>query len=827
MPNYGLTDKSMVLESAFGGWALARRPFAEPGAEPHYAPSRSCEVVLYDLRLRIDPVAGTLAGEARLSLAFHAGPATEVALDLDEVEVEGVSTPEGEAVPFAHGDGKLRFPRQAEVVIRWHGRPRRGLYFVGPSAAEPARDHQAWTQCQDEDAHFIFPCIDHPSVKHPWRIRVEAPPGFVVVSNGRFDGEAWVVDSPMPAYLFTAVVARLDRHRDRAGDVPVDYYVPAGTDARVVRRAFHKTPAMVQFLSGLYGAYPWPRYDQVVVHDFIFGGMENLAATTLVDTVLVDDAAALDSDLDSLVVHELGHQWFGDLVTCQDWSQGWLNEGWATYTEYLWFREDRGEDEASYHLWNCLQHYLEEDGGRYRRPIVSYLFRQPLDVFDRHLYEKGALVIHALRGRLGDEAFWAGVRAYIERHRGGTVHTRHFVRAMEDATGKNLDQFFDEHVFGSGHATLRVDVTHGDGQLKVVVKQTQEGEGTAPVFHLPLAIRYGGTEVTVNLDARERSYQFACASPPAFVSVDPGFRAFAEITLGGSTTLLAGALSADPCVVGRIRAARALAAEASVAALEALTRAVATDKAWMVRAELAGALAGTGQQRAFDALVRALGDGDPRVRRAVVAALAGFRRPEAAAAIVTLAEDPSIHVRGEVARALGRLRSPAAKAACEALLGQASWMEVLRARALEGLGSLREAEVAGTLEAWTQPDRPPRARMAAVAALARLGDEVEAVRARAVERLLVLVSDEHYRVQVAAVSGLGTLRDSRALPVLRQLHAAGGDGRLRRWAYEAMANIRDGRAGESALSGIKREIEGLVEENRKLRDRLNRLEDRK
>ncbi|MBM4369630.1 MAG: HEAT repeat domain-containing protein, partial [Deltaproteobacteria bacterium] len=192
-----------------------------------------------------------------------------------------------------------------------------------------------------------------------------------------------------------------------------------------------------------------------------------------------------------------------------------------------------------------------------------------------------------------------------------------------------------------------------------------------------------------------------------------------------------------------------------------------------------------------------------------------------------LPPDASIHVRGEVARVLGKHRHPAARGACEALLGEPSWMEVLRARALEGLGHARDAGAYELVAAWTQVEKPARARAAAVAALARLGDEVDSVRTRAVERLVLLVDDDNYRVQISAVSALGTLRDSRAMPVLQRLHAAGGDGRLRRWAYEAMASIREGRAGEESLAGLRREVEGLVEENRKLKDRVSKVEDRR
>ncbi len=827
-----LTDKSLEAEARFGGWALARRRgFAEPGAEPNYAPDRGYRLDHIALDLTVDPVGKTMSGRARLRFTALAGQTGWYALDLDEVTVDAVTTPDGAAHPYRHADGKLHVAPCAEVVVAWHGSPRRGLWFVGPTAAEPARPAEAWTQCQDEDGHFLFPCFDHPSVKHPWTITVTTPPGYGTVGNGRLaaqEGTTWTWEQaePMPAYLVTVVVLRMDLYTDAWDGIPVRYAVPAGTPEALVRRTFARTPAMVAHLSAIYGRYPWPRYDQVVVHDFIFGGMENTAATTLTDLVLMDETAALDGDLDDLIVHELAHQWFGDLVTCVDWSQGWLNEGWATWTEHLWSRVDKGVDEADWHLFEHLGNYLGEDGGRYRRPIVSYHFKAPIDLFDRHLYEKAALVLHTLRTTLGEEAFWAGVKVYLERHRYGTVHTRDFQKALEDTTGKNLDRFFAQWIYGAGHPQLTVGVAHGDGQLTVTVKQTQEGEGVAPAFHVPLVVAFGDRRVTLKLDARERAYVIPCEEPPAFIRFDPDFSILAEIKLGASRSMLVAALAADPNVIGRVRAARALAEEGSPESESALIRALTADSFWGVRAEIADLLAARGGEAPAAALIGALGDPNPKARRRIVAALGGVRRPEVVRALVALPVDRSMQVVGEVARSLGKLRAPEARAACEALLDRPAWGEVLRARAIEGLGNLRDASVLGTLLAQTADDRPARARAAACAALAKLGDEVETARLAAVERLIALAEDPNFRVQVSAINALGSLRDARALGVLGRLHASAGDGRCRRLAYEAAANIREGRTSEDGLATIRGQLESFVEENRKLRARVQKLEDK-
>lgn len=826
-----LTDKSMQAEGRFGGWALLKvRPFAEPGTQPHYTPDRNVNIHEIALELDVDPVAKTLKGIAHLSVSRPVGATGRIRLHLEELTVDKVEGPDG-LLAWSHNDGILAVEPAAQLRVHYHGSPRKGLYWVGPTAAEPDRIPEAWTQCQDEDARYIFPCFDHPSVKHAFKLSVRVPDGYGVVSNGRltsYDGHQWhwVQPEPMPAYLFTLVVMKMDAYEDHWDGIPLRYVVPAGTDADTVRRVFKKTPEMVAFLSNLVGRYPWPRYDQVVVHDFIFGGMENIAATTLIDICLTDTRAALDWDAEDLIEHELAHQWFGDLLTCQDWSQGWLNEGWATYSEHLWYTHDRGQAEGDWHLWEHLGNYLSEDGGRYRRPIVSYQFKAPIDMFDRHLYEKGALILHSLRHYLGNDVFWAGARHYVTTHRYGTVHTRDFQRAMEHVSGRNLDGFFHQFVYGTGHPCLDVSVAYEEGQLSVTVKQTQEGEGVAPIFRVPLRIGFGAHTHTLQLDGRERTYVLPCAEAPAFVAVDAGFCLLADITLKGSRALLVGALQNDPSVVGRVRAARALLKEGSPAAITALGRALREDAFWGVRATIAELLAENGGAQAIELLLGGISDTHPKVRRAVVASLGRVRRPEAMTALENMPVDASLQVEGERARALGRQRSGQARGVCEALLERESWMEVLRCRALEGLGLLRDASVLPTLLAWTAVSRPTRARAAAAAAMARLGDEVESVRKVVLERLCELAEDGEYRVQVASISALGVLKEAGAAGTLNRIHNSAGDGRCRRLAWEALQVIQEGRTTGEGLASFRKDLEDLRSESTRLRDSLSRVEQR-
>ncbi len=239
------------------------------------------------------------------------------------------------------------------------------------------------------------------------------------------------------------------------------YYVLPGREADG-ERAFGNTPRMVDVFERTIGVpYPYARYSQIAVSEFVFGGMENTSATTQTDRVLHDERAHLDYSADYLASHELAHQWFGDLVTCRDWSQAWLNEGFATYFESVWLEADKGWDEYLYDVFGGVQRYVEEDDERYRRPIVCNVFRDPIELFDRHLYEKGGAVLHMLRGELGWERMKRSLKRYVGENAQRNVETIDLVRAIEAETGRNTRRFFAQWVERGGHPRLEVVVRLG------------------------------------------------------------------------------------------------------------------------------------------------------------------------------------------------------------------------------------------------------------------------------------------------------------------------------------------------------------------------------
>lgn len=840
------TQDHLLVEASLrqGFGRASARAFAEPGASPQYTPDRGFTLHRLDLRLRIDPRVHHVEGVATLQVGPTPTGLGRVILDLDEVSVLSVSDASGAPLRHHHEDGKLEvlgLTGPAEVVVRYTASPRRGMYFVGPDAAHPGRRHEVWTQCQDQDGHFVFPCFDHPSVKHPLGLTVEAPSRYTVVGNGQLvraepgeDGfTTWVYEQaePIPAYLVTVVVAELAAVEEQVDGLALRYLARPETSPDDLRRVFGNTPRMVRLLSELTGVrFPWARYDQVVVADFIFGGMENVAATTLTDLVLTDAEAATAYDAEPLIMHELGHQWFGDLVTCQDWSQAWLNEGWATFTELLWIEHSRGEAEGAFYIFDLARHYFDEAEGRYSRPIVSYDFREPIDVFDRHLYEKGACVLNTLRHELGPARFWPAVRSYLGERGHKTAHTRHFQRALEDATGRSLDGFFQQWVYSPGFPDLVVGLSWEDGLLQIKVEQRQSGEGVPQAFSLGLVVGWlseEGVEQRVTLPVRERSRVFVvpCAARPRAVRVDPGVRALARVRLEAPAGWLRAALADDACPVMRVRAAEALGESAAPDAVVALTRALAEDPHWAVRAEVARVLGRVKGAAAQSALLGALDqEVDARARKAIVEALAATPGPAVVARLVRVAEgDPSLLAEAEAVKTLGRLRAPEVFEAAARALGREAWADVRRARALEGLGASRDAAALPILKEWTAPDRSPRARAAAISALGTLGDELPELRRAITQHLVEVVETAPFRAQLAAIAALGRLRDPGALGALGALHRGALDGRTRRAAYEAMADVRDGQSPERALAGLRGLVETLERQQASLRERLDRL----
>ena len=818
-----------------------RHPFNLPGDRPHYAPDRCYRAEHLRLEIAVDPVRKRVEGMAVYTLrrASMLGDPGDIVLDAAEMEVLDVSP----ARSWSHSEGKLTVePEGAEerltLSIRYAAEPQKGMYFLEPDEGYPDRPRQIWTQCQAEDARYWIPSFDFPNQKLTTELVATVPEGLTVVSNGKLEYSAeapnnqrrwhFKQDVPHPAYLMTFVAGQFSQIEDRWRDVPVLYFVEPGREEDG-RRAFGNTPAMMDFLSTATGVdYPYVKYAQVAVADFVYGGMENTSATTQTDRTLHDERAHLDFSSDPLVSHELAHQWFGDLVTCRDWGHAWLNESFATYCEAMWREHNLGRDEFLYDLFGLLQSYLGEAGQRYQRPIATNIYNEPSDVFDRHLYEKGGMVLHMLRRQLGDEAWWAAIKHYLLRHREGNVVTHDLQRAVEDVTGRNLEGFFQQWVFSPGHPQLKVGYAW-DRKAKlasVSVKQTQDTAHGAPEYRLEFDLGFDDCLVPVHLDAVERTFAVHLDREPKRVRLAPGGQTVlktVDLDLPGGH--LREQLAGDEDVLLRIEAAKALGKKADRESVSALAAALRSDGFWGVQRQAALALADARTHAAKQALLAALDLPHPKARRAVVEGLGAFRESDVAEALQELAAkgDASYLVEAETFRSLGRTRQTRVYDTLLEGLQRDSHDEVIRQAALDGLKELRDDRAVDVALEWMSYGRPNIARAAAVRALEKLGED----NSRVDDALTELLDDQRIPSRFARGAAVGVLRrrkKAEAIPALERVAERDVDERIRRSAREALRALGEGQDREEELRQLRERLDGLAEDNRKLRDRVDKLE---
>ncbi len=828
--------------------AAGRKPFALPGATPRYAPDRPARVDHIALTLSFDFDEKILFGKCATTFTAVGNALSSIEFDAAQLTIRRVRGPRGAALPFAVQGAKLtvQLPRLAagratSVIVDYEARqPRQGIYFIGPDEGYPSKPVHVWTQGQDQDAHYWFPCIDYPNAKATTEVTATVPRTFFVLSNGQLVSTTenkkaktktyhWKMDTPHVTYLVSCVAGRFSGRTAAVKGKPVSYYVHPGREAEG-ERSFGKTPAMLKFFGDrLRFPYPYPQYSQIAVSDFIFGGMENTTATTQTDTTLHDARAHLDFSSDGLVAHELAHQWFGDLLTCKDWSHAWLNEGFATYFEALFKEFDRGRDEFDYYRLELQGRYLNEDSQHYRRPIVTNVFVEPVEIFDRHLYEKGACVLHMIRAELGDDLFWETLHAYVETNQRRNVETVDLSRAIEETTGRNFTRFFEQWVFQAGHPEFRVRYSWDaeQGQARIDVAQAQTVSESTPLFSVPVVVEFGlgrakSERRQIVCDSARQTFSFALPAEPQTFAFDPDADIIKTIEVNAPVEMLVRQLQRDARVASRVQAIRALAKDASVGALSAIAHALRHDPFWGVQAEAARALGRIRGADALRALVQARSLKHPKARRAVAEALGEFRTDEALDALEPmLKKDASYFVESVAAHSIGKTKSKRAYGILTlALAKKNSWQETIRAGILAGLADLGDERAIPSVLAWTAYGQPTGGRRAAVAALGKLGEGRKDVR----EALLELLDDRNYHVRIAAIEALQTLHESMAIEPLERLAAQDVDGRLKRRSLEAAASIREHLSKPAEVQRMRDELSSVRDAHRALQERLDSLE---
>ena len=853
--------------------AASARMVDEP--REHFPPDPQVEWRRVELSLRFEDLDDpSFVGSALYTFRAAGQRVERLRLDAGDLEVTAVQEVggKGRTLEWSHADDVLQVrladpigphfggagdaaAEDHRVRIDYRVRdPRRGMTFspaLPTTDGAPAAAAEVHTQGQPQSNHHWFPVHDFPNVRLATELIVDVPQGVSVSGNGRLvkhesqgmrEKWHWVQDEPHVPYLVSLVAGNFQRTELAAPLSGVPMAVWTRPDhAAFARGTYASTDRMMKVFERVFGvAYPWARYDQLVVRNFAAGGMENTSATTMNAGALLDATSLVEGDLDGLISHELCHQWTGDLITCRSWEHIWLNEGWATYGTALWMEERDGVDGYYDQVLGSAGVAGADSAAAAGTPplmpqaMCSRVYGSPGETFRRNAnpYPKGASVLHMLRRRLGDDAFFRGVHLYFKRFGGRLAETADFRRCLEEVSGSSLEEFFEQWCFRPGSPEIGVKASYDPAPRRLRIEVTQSMRNAAAPwmrFDLPVVVRTasGDRTVAVSVDGAASVREVELDGPPTMVAVDPMLDVLKVLSVDLPDAWLIEQLRAGPTSAARRQAARALAKRESPSALEALA-AVAADSGVRasLRSEAVEAIAAYGSPSAresmttlFDRLVvPALGKPPaenekecPATVRASIAASMGAVPFEQSRARLTdaLQRENGYAVRTSACEALRRLGGvdfaeqrtalqgdAALRSGLERMLEQGIPSERVRIAALETISALQLNELRARVESLAQLGFMDRMRSTAIGTLAELtrGSSDTAQRAETVRLCMRWLTDPELRARDAAGEALAKLAAREALPDIDAIAASDRDPRARDRAREWARTIRDAAA---------------------------------
>lgn len=602
----------------------------------------------------------------------------------------------------------------------------RGLRFIKPSADEPNKPRQIWSQGESEFNRYWFPSYDSPNDFRTTELTATVEKPFTVVSNGRLESTKdngnntrtfhWVMDQPYSNYLTSIVVGEFVPVEQKFADVPV-YNFGYPNETKEVAATTKNLPATIKFFSDITGVkYPYAKYSQTFVEDF-GGGMENISATTQIEEMIHDERELLDNDSESLQAHELAHQWFGDYVTCRDWGQIWLNESFATYMQAMWDEKFKGEDEF---LYTDIRANQQEVLGAWRqgnrRPIVTEYYANKDAMFDSYAYPGGGSVLHMLRKQIGDKAFFKGLNHYLTQNAHQPVSTEELRIAFEEATGQSLDEFFHQWLYTMGHPVFEVTQNYDDTakKLTLTVKQTQQIDTKneypqTQYFRAKVDIEIDNKIESVWVEPKETNvFTFDSPTRPKLVNFDYQDTILKEMKFEKPLDDLLYQMANDKDVLGRRWAMgelEKLAAkpENKTKVTDALLVSMEKDKFWRIRLDAIAAITklyspnnGSPQQEAAikldekvtSVLLRLAKDKQSLIRRDALSLLGKTKDSKYSDLYMSALNDRSYSVIDSAAMGLALAKDPKAFDVLLKLTATPSWHGRIARAGLRGLAEL-------------------------------------------------------------------------------------------------------------------------------------------
>jgi aminopeptidase N len=769
-----------------GAFARADRP---------YAPSRDYHLQNVRVSLHFDLDQRKVIGDVTHTLSTLRDGVTHLDFDCAELTVSSARV-NGKNATFDLGNDKLRVQlaqpaksgEKFEVELKYEGKPTSGLFFILPDKDDPRRAREIWTQGEAEDTHHYIPIYDYPNDRTTSEMILTVPGDWLTVSNGKLLGVqdapngqktwTWRQSLPVSTYLISFVAGEYKEKKDTWRNIPITYNVPRGMED-TIDPTFSHTKEMLTFFSDRFGVpYPWEQYAQTAVDDFVASGMENVSATTLAarDILHSEFASEKPEAVDGLISHEMTHQWFGDLVTCKDWTNTWLNEGFATFGATLWEEHYYGVDASSFRYWREQNSWMQSRE-LYPIPIVTREINDSVE-YVGNVYDKAGWVIHMLREEMGDEAFFRALKHYLETNRLQNVVSADLAKAIEESSSRNVDQFFDQWIYGAGAPRFAVRSNYDDAGKKVSisVKQTQKIEEHVGLFRVPIEVSIttssGEKVFPIEVSKADETFSFPVDGPPLMVLFDKGDKILKSVDFQKSPEEWIRQLQTAPDVPDRADAAQALGNLRDIeAAANALGEAALHDKFWGVREEALRSLGRISSPQARKQVLAALSNEQPWVRAVAVDQLGKFRGDEEIAKRLQniFKDDKAYSVRSAALQSLALDKAPNAESILEKTLTISSPDDVLRSAALRAMGSLGDNSVVPALVEWSSPGKSSALRGVAIGSLGRVDLNNHDITAR----LISYLNEPSFDIRYASIFALGRRGDPTAVEPLEALLKTG------------------------------------------------------
>ena len=810
-----------------------------------YTPDKRFEIQHVALDITPDFSKQTIAGEVVLKFKVVGTPLEEIRLNAVELNILATASSEkgfkhhvtSDEIVFNFSPA-LAPGHEGQISVQYTAEPRRGVYFRTRAMGYAAT--QLWTQGESIESRHWFPCVDHPLAKFTSEVTCHLPAGMIALSNGRqvsagpdkngLTAFHWLQEKPHANYLIALVAGELEKVSEQHRDIPLEFWtIPE--ELPQARNSLRTTKHAMEFLEAETGVpYPWAKYAQVAIQDFHWGGMENTSLTTLTDRTLYTTETENLFESNSLVAHELAHQWFGDLVTCKEWSHTWLNEGFATYYDWLWQGSFGGPNETLNALYAAAKGILSNTNET--RGIVWRKYTNPGEMFNYLAYPKGAWVLHMLRSQLGPDLYRKAIHNYLQRHAYQSVTTDDLRAAVEEVSGKSFERFFDQWVNGVGVPALDIAYSWDEKTrfAKVSVKQTQKIAEDAPLFQFPLTIRLSNrekhTDETVYIKEKEETFYFSLSSAPTSVRIDPNLSLLAKINYKPSRAMLFEDLANNAEFIGQLQALDQLADKPDKEAVTKIREVLQNASHYSVRVRAAEVLQQARSDEALAALRDSVAQPDARVRNAVFKALGGFYDRAALKALQhSVATEKNPGIIATSLRGLAAYQNAETKTLIEKYLMAPSYKERLSNGAL---GALKAQEDPAMLEVLFHflekrstglPSATLSACLETIGTLLRHTPQKDKGR----ELLLSYVQHPREQVRLAAISGLGSSEDPRAIAVL-ETFANVSESRPEKGAAEkALEKIRSLKKTNEELKEVRNDIASLRDLNRELRKEVETL----